>query len=48
MRGPGVVYVGNLPDGVRESEVSELFEKVRELQRDTGVAEGRVQRRRRG
>ena len=29
MRGPGVLYVGNLPEGVRESELSDLFDKVR-------------------
>jgi RNA recognition motif-containing protein len=29
MRGPGVLYVGGLPEGVRESELYELFDKVR-------------------
>ncbi|KIY95810.1 splicing factor, arginine/serine-rich 1/9, partial [Monoraphidium neglectum] len=27
MRGPGVLYVGGLPEGVRESELYELFDK---------------------
>ncbi|KAI8468737.1 MAG: hypothetical protein J3K34DRAFT_394371 [Monoraphidium minutum] len=27
MRGPGVLYVGNLPEGVREGEIRELFDK---------------------
>jgi RNA recognition motif-containing protein len=30
MRGPSVVYVGNLPDGVKEAEIQDLFERVRE------------------
>jgi hypothetical protein len=29
MRGPGVLYVGNLPEGIRESELHDLFDKVR-------------------
>jgi len=29
MRGPGVLYVGNLPDGVREGDIADAFDKVR-------------------
>jgi len=32
MRGPGVVYVGNLPPDVKEKEVDDLFYKVRLLE----------------
>lgn len=28
MRGPGVLYVGGLPEGVRESEIADIFDKV--------------------
>ena len=28
MRGPAVIYVGNLPDKVREQDLLEVFEKV--------------------
>lgn len=29
MRGPNVVYVGNLPSDIKEREIQELFDKVR-------------------
>lgn len=29
MRGPAVVYVGNLPNDIKERELQELFDKVR-------------------
>jgi hypothetical protein len=28
MRGPAVVYVGNLPNDIKERELQELFDKV--------------------
>lgn len=28
MRGPAVVYVGNLPNDIKEKEIQELFDKV--------------------
>lgn len=28
MRGPNVIYVGNLPNDIKERELQELFEKV--------------------
>ena len=28
MRGPSVVYVGNLPEGVKDAEIQDLFERV--------------------
>lgn len=33
MRGPNVVYVGNLPSDIKEREIQELFDKVRGRQR---------------
>jgi hypothetical protein len=29
MRGPAVVYVGNLPNDIKEKELQELFDKAR-------------------
>jgi RNA recognition motif-containing protein len=29
MRGPAVIYVGNLPNDIKERELQELFDKVR-------------------
>lgn len=29
MRGPGVLYVGNLPETIREQELHDIFDKVR-------------------
>lgn len=29
MRGPNVIYVGNLPTDIKERELNDLFEKVR-------------------
>jgi RNA recognition motif-containing protein len=34
MRGPAVVYVGNLPDGTREEDLQKVFSKVR-IMRDS-------------
>jgi RNA recognition motif-containing protein len=31
MRGPNVIYVGNLPNDIKERELQELFEKVSSL-----------------
>lgn len=28
MRGPAVIYVGNLPTDIKERELQEIFEKV--------------------
>ncbi len=33
MRGPSVIYVGNLPADIKERELQELFEKVRKITR---------------
>ena len=33
MRGPGVVFCGNLPSDVKEKEVDDLFYKARRLWR---------------
>jgi RNA recognition motif-containing protein len=44
MRGPNVVYVGNLPNDIKEREIQELFDKVcaQERTADDGGVVSRV------